>query len=176
MLNLFWELHQKIEKKQVQLLTLLLQTSRKSVFFSFFLHQTNPFFLQMYMYFGNVQNKCLVCVVRYVPLGEIASYHKRDQLSPFSLVPEGCASFGLSLAFPFCLLFDGSGHQSFIGFLCWPWATKKIFGIWVAQKKSALMCEIPRHKTHGFFFQFCDVAKLAIIRKNIQPNFAIDQI
>jgi hypothetical protein len=34
------------------------------------------------------------------------------------LVPTGCESFGLSLAFLFCLLFDGSGHQSFIGFLC----------------------------------------------------------
>jgi hypothetical protein len=53
----------------------------------------------------------------------------------------------------FCLLFDGSshGHQSFIGFLYCPWAGKKIFGIWVAQK-SALICEFPRHETHGFFF------------------------
>jgi hypothetical protein len=27
----------------------------------------------------------------------------------------------------------------------------------------------------GFCFQFCDVAKLAIIHKKIQPNLAIDQ-
>jgi len=32
------------------------------------------------------------------------------------LVPEGYAFFGLSLAFPFCLLCDGSNYQSFIGF------------------------------------------------------------
>jgi hypothetical protein len=33
------------------------------------------------------------------------------------LVPAGCACFGPSLAFPFCLPCDGSGHRSFIGFL-----------------------------------------------------------
>jgi hypothetical protein len=32
------------------------------------------------------------------------------------LVPAGCVSFGLSLAFPFCLPCDGSSHRSFIGF------------------------------------------------------------
>ncbi len=41
-------------------------------------------------------------------VGEIASYHERDLLSP--LVPVGCVSFGLSLAFPFSLLCDGSSH------------------------------------------------------------------
>jgi hypothetical protein len=30
----------------------------------------------------------------------------------------GCLSFGLSLAFPFCLPCDDFGHQSFIGFFC----------------------------------------------------------
>ncbi len=49
-------------------------------------------------------------------VGEIASYHKKDQFSPFFLVPTGCLSFGLSLAFPFCLPYDGSSHQSFIKF------------------------------------------------------------
>jgi hypothetical protein len=29
----------------------------------------------------------------------------------------GCVSFGLSLAFPFCLLCDGSSHRYFIEFL-----------------------------------------------------------
>jgi hypothetical protein len=53
-------------------------------------------------------------------VGEIASYHKRDYLSPFFLVPASFASFGFFLAFPFCLLFDGSGHQSFIGFFVVP--------------------------------------------------------
>ncbi len=32
-------------------------------------------------------------------VGEIASYHKRNSLSP--LVPVGCVFFGLSLALPF---------------------------------------------------------------------------
>jgi hypothetical protein len=35
---------------------------------------------------------------------------------PF-LVPVGYVFFGLSVAFPFCLPYDGYGHQSFIGFL-----------------------------------------------------------
>jgi hypothetical protein len=30
----------------------------------------------------------------------------------------GCLSLGLFLAFLFCLPCDGSGHRSFIGFLC----------------------------------------------------------
>ncbi len=34
---------------------------------------------------------------------------------PFFWVPAGCASFGLSLAFPFCLPCDGFSHRSFIG-------------------------------------------------------------
>ncbi len=50
-------------------------------------------------------------------MGEIISYDEKNYPFPF-LVPSGCASFGLSLAFPFCLLCDGSGHRSFIGFLC----------------------------------------------------------
>jgi len=29
------------------------------------------------------------------------------------LVPAGCASPGVCLAFPFCLPYDGSGHRSF---------------------------------------------------------------
>jgi hypothetical protein len=33
------------------------------------------------------------------------------------LVPASCSSFGLSLALPFCLPCDGSGHCSFIEFL-----------------------------------------------------------
>ncbi len=33
------------------------------------------------------------------------------------LVITGRASFGFSLAFPFCLMYDGSDHRSFIGFL-----------------------------------------------------------
>jgi hypothetical protein len=40
------------------------------------------------------------------------------------LVPTGYASFGLSLAFPFYLPYDGSGHQSFIGFLWSYWDLK----------------------------------------------------
>jgi hypothetical protein len=55
-------------------------------------------------------------------VGEITSYHKKDYFFPFFLVHAGFASFGLSLAFPFCLLFDGSSHQSFIGFL---WSQNK---------------------------------------------------
>jgi hypothetical protein len=47
-------------------------------------------------------------------VGEIASYHNRDYLSPFFLVLASCSSSSLSLAFPFCLPCDGSGHQSFI--------------------------------------------------------------
>ncbi len=43
-------------------------------------------------------------------VGEIASYHKKDYLSPFFLVLVGCAFFGLSLAFPFCFLFDVFSH------------------------------------------------------------------
>ncbi len=35
----------------------------------------------------------------------------------FFWVLVGCVSFGLSLAFPFCLPCDGSSLQSFIGFL-----------------------------------------------------------
>jgi hypothetical protein len=31
-------------------------------------------------------------------------------------------------------------------------------------------------KGQGFSFQFCDVAKLVIIHKKIQPNLAIDQV
>ncbi len=34
------------------------------------------------------------------------------------LVHAGCASFGLSLAFPICLPCEGFSHRSFIGFLC----------------------------------------------------------
>jgi hypothetical protein len=41
----------------------------------------------------------------------------RGTSSPPFLVLASCASFDLSLAFPFCLLCDGSGHQSSIGFL-----------------------------------------------------------
>jgi len=33
------------------------------------------------------------------------------------VVPAGSLSFGLSLAFPFCLSCDGSRHQSFIEFI-----------------------------------------------------------
>ncbi len=43
-------------------------------------------------------------------MGEIASYLEKDLF--FLLlkkIPMGCSSFGLSLAFPFCLPCDGSG-------------------------------------------------------------------
>jgi hypothetical protein len=50
-------------------------------------------------------------------VGEITSYHEKDYLFSFFFVHGGCASFGLSLAFPFCLPYDGSCHPSFIGFL-----------------------------------------------------------
>ncbi len=50
-------------------------------------------------------------------MGEIASYHEKDYPFPF-LGFASYASFGLSLAFPFCLPCDGSGHQSFIILLC----------------------------------------------------------
>jgi hypothetical protein len=46
-------------------------------------------------------------------MDEIGSYH---ELFPFFLVLVGYATFGLSLAFPFCLPCDGSGHRSSIGF------------------------------------------------------------
>jgi hypothetical protein len=50
-------------------------------------------------------------------MGEIASYHERGTSSLFFLVHVVCASFGLSLAFPFCLLFDGSVHQFYWTFV-----------------------------------------------------------
>jgi hypothetical protein len=40
-------------------------------------------------------------------VGEIASYHERDWLFPFFWIHAGCVSFGLSLAFSFCLPCDG---------------------------------------------------------------------
>jgi hypothetical protein len=38
--------------------------------------------------------------------------------------------------------------------------------------------DLPLDNQHGFFFffQFCDVAKLAIIHKKTESNLAIDQI
>jgi hypothetical protein len=42
---------------------------------------------------------------------------RRTSSLPFSWSLQ-IVSFDLSLAFPFCLLFDGSSHRSFIGFLC----------------------------------------------------------
>jgi len=56
-------------------------------------------------------------------MGEIISYHERDWLSPFFLVFASYVSFGLCLAFLFCLPCDGSGHQSFIGLFCAPSCT-----------------------------------------------------
>jgi hypothetical protein len=50
-------------------------------------------------------------------LSEIASYIRETSSLPFFWVPAGCASFGLSLAFPFCFPSHGSDHWSFIGFL-----------------------------------------------------------
>jgi len=43
-------------------------------------------------------------------MGEIISYHEMDYLFPSFLVHASCSSFGLSLAFPFCLPCDGSSH------------------------------------------------------------------
>jgi len=48
-------------------------------------------------------------------MGVISSYHERDYLFPFFLVPMGYASFGLSLDFLFCLPCDGFSHRYFIG-------------------------------------------------------------
>jgi hypothetical protein len=49
----------------------------------------------------------------------IACYRERGTSILFLLVLAGCLFFGLSLAFPFCLPCDGSGHRSFIAFLWW---------------------------------------------------------
>jgi hypothetical protein len=47
-------------------------------------------------------------------VGEIISYHNLGLDLSLLLVPMGCSSFGLYLAFPFCLPCDGSSHRSFI--------------------------------------------------------------
>ncbi len=41
---------------------------------------------------------------------------RRSNFLPLPLVRAACVSFGLSLASPFCLLFDGSSHQFFLDF------------------------------------------------------------
>jgi hypothetical protein len=53
-------------------------------------------------------------------MGEITSYHEGTSFFLFFLVFVGWLSFGLSLAFPFCLPCDGSCHWSFIRlFILW---------------------------------------------------------
>jgi hypothetical protein len=55
----------------------------------------------------------------------------------------GCVSFGLSLAFPFCLLCDGSSHRYFIEFLS-PLKNIYIWKIHMASREKELIF----HKGH----------------------------
>ncbi len=48
-------------------------------------------------------------------VGEIVSYHETPNFL-FFLVPTGCSSFAMSLAFPFCLPYDGSIDRLFYFF------------------------------------------------------------
>jgi len=57
-------------------------------------------------------------------MGEIISYQEMDYLFPFFLVHASCSSFGLFLAFPFCLPCDGFNHWYCIGFSSLKWAHK----------------------------------------------------
>jgi hypothetical protein len=69
----------------------------------------------------------------------------------------GCSSFGLSLAFPFCLPCDSSGHRSFIGFLCFVFHELNLSPMHNAQS-----CEKRGKKERGIthaLFQHCEKEK-----------------